>query len=221
MNKKKIAGEAVKDFIKDGMVIGLGTGSTAYYAIHAIGDLVKEGVNIQGVATSKTTELLARELGIPLLPIDDVTYIDLAIDGVDEIDYEFNAIKGGGGALFREKVVASLANEVIWIMDDTKLVDSIGKFPLPVEVARYGHKQVYQKLEAYGMKPEIRRKNKEYFITDNGNYIIDLHLREGFQPKEVISKLSKVVGILEHGLFCNTCNSIIVGCDTGVKIIDY
>lgn len=220
MNKKKIAGEAVTQFIKDGMIVGLGTGTTAYYAIQAIGELVKEGVSIQAVATSKTTELQAIELGIPLLNIDDVTYIDLAIDGVDEIDFEFNAIKGGGGALFREKVVASLANEVIWIMDDSKLVDSLGKFPLPVEVARFGHKQVYQKMESFGMNPEIRKRNDEYFITDNGNYIIDLHLGMGFQVNEVLTKLSHMVGIFEHGLFCNFCNSIIIGCNSGAKIID-
>src|SRR5699024_1388597 len=139
MNQKKIAGEKAAEYIKDGMVVGLGTGSTARYMVDKVGEMVKNGLKIQGVPTSKATEEQARSLGIPLLDINDVDHIDLDIDGVDEIDGDFNATKGGGGALFREKVVASLAKEVIWIMDESKLVDKLGAFPLPIEILPYGY----------------------------------------------------------------------------------
>ena len=125
MEQKRIAGEKSVEYIKDGMILGLGTGSTAYYMIKKVGELIGSGMNLKGVATSKSIENLAKELGIPLVAIDEVDRIDLAIDGVDEIDSKLNAIKGGGGALFREKIVANLANEVIWIMDDSTLVNQI------------------------------------------------------------------------------------------------
>jgi len=214
-----MAGEAVAKHVKNGMILGLGTGSTAYYAINAIGELVKNGMDLKAVPTSKATQLQAGKLGIPLLTIDDVDHIDLAIDGVDEIDSHFNAIKGGGGALYREKVVATLANEVIWIMDDSKLVNSIGKFPLPVEIAKYGSKQAFSKMQVFGLRPVLRVINGEKFITDNGNYIVDLHLGAPIKIDEVITKISSIVGVLEHGLFIDMCSSIVVGTDEGVKII--
>ena len=147
MNQKKIAGEKAAEFIKDGMIVGLGTGSTAKYLVDKVGDMVKNGLKIYAVATSKATEIQARELGIPLLDINEVEYIDIDIDGVDEIDKSFNATKGGGGALFREKIVADLAKEVIWIMDESKVVDYLGKFPLPIEILPYGYKVTLQKLK--------------------------------------------------------------------------
>ena len=140
MDMKKLAGDKAAEYVKDGMVVGLGTGSTAYHMVNAVGEMVKNGLKIQAIPTSKATEAQARELGIPLLTIDELDHVDLAIDGVDEIDPQFNAIKGGGGALYREKVVASMAKEVIWIMDESKLVDKIGAFHLPVEIAQYGSK---------------------------------------------------------------------------------
>lgn len=138
MNSKKIAGEKATEYIKDGMIIGLGTGSTSYYMIEKVGALVKAGMKLKAVATSKESEEHALRLHIPIFNINEVPTIDLAIDGVDEIDNQFNAIKGGGGALFREKIVASRAKEVIWIMDESKLVKEIGNFPLPIEILPYG-----------------------------------------------------------------------------------
>lgn len=176
MNQKEIAGRKAAEYVKDGMVVGLGTGSTAKFMVDAVGELVKNGMKIQGVPTSRATEAQARELGIPLLDINEVDHIDLAIDGVDEIDPQFNATKGGGGALFREKVVASLAKEVIWIMDESKLVDALGAFPLPIEVVPYGYTIVFKKMEEYGFNPKMRMNGEELFVTDNGNYIIDLQL---------------------------------------------
>ena len=219
-NKKKIAGTKAADYIKDGMIVGLGTGSTAKYLVERVGELVKGGLKIQAVATSKATEEQARELGISLLDVNDVEYLDIAIDGVDEVDKDFNATKGGGGALFREKIVASLAKEVIWIMDDSKLVDSIGDFPLPVEILPYGYKVTLKRLKDLGLNPVMRLKNNELYVTDNGNYIADLHMSALVDVKDIKEKLDNTVGVLETGQFLNMCNRIIVGTDDGVKIFE-
>ena len=219
-NKKKIAGIKAADYIKDGMIVGLGTGSTAKYLVERVGELVKGGLKIQAVVTSKATEEQARELGISLLDVNDVEYLDIAIDGVDEIDKDFNATKGGGGALFREKIVASLAKEVIWIMDDSKLVDSIGDFPLPVEILPYGYKVTLKRLKDLGLNPVMRLKNNELYVTDNGNYIADLHMSAPVDVKDIKEKLDNTVGVLETGQFLNMCNRIIVGTDDGVKIFE-
>lgn len=220
MEQKRIAGEKATEYIKDGMILGLGTGSTAYYMIKKVGELVQNGMNLKAVATSKNTENLAKELHIPLVQIDEVDKIDLCIDGVDEIDKHFNAIKGGGGALFREKIVANLANEVIWIMDDSKLVDNIGAFPLPIEVLPYGYTQVIRKLKNYSLNPEIRMKDGNVFITDNGNYIVDLHIGNPMDINDVYDKVNGLTGVLETGLFINMCKRIIVGTHSGTKIIE-
>lgn len=221
MDMKKMAGEKAAEYVKDGMVVGLGTGSTAYHMVNAIGERVKNGLKIQAIPTSKATEAQARELGIPLLTIDQVDHVDIDIDGVDEIDPAFNAIKGGGGALYREKVVATLAKEVIWIMDESKLVDKIGAFHLPVEIAQYGSKQTMAKMEEYGWKPVLRERDGKTFVSDNGNYIADLHLGAGFDIQDVFTKLSGMLGVLEHGLFLNMCKRMIVGTSTeGVKVIE-
>jgi len=220
MEQKRIAGEKSAEYIKDGMILGLGTGSTAYYMINKVGELIQRGMNLKGVATSKSTENLAKKMGIPLVSIDEVDRIDLAIDGVDEIDGQFNAIKGGGGALFREKIVANLADEVIWIMDDSKFVNSIGEFPLPVEILPYGYKHVIKKLQDYSLNPVIRINSDKFFITDNGNYIVDLHIGKPMDINEVYSKISGITGVLEIGLFINMCKRIIVGTDSGAKVIE-
>lgn len=182
--------------------------------------MVKNGLKIQGVPTSKATEEQARSLGIPLLDINDVDHIDLDIDGVDEIDGDFNATKGGGGALFREKVVASLAKEVIWIMDESKLVDKLGAFPLPIEILPYGYQIVFKKMEEYGFNPKMRMKDGELFVTDNGNYIVDLHLGVPADIEDVKAKVNGIVGVLETGQFLKMCKRIIVGTDDGVKVIE-
>ncbi|MDR3766237.1 MAG: ribose-5-phosphate isomerase RpiA [Butyricicoccus sp.] len=220
MDKKKIAGEKAAEYVKDGMVVGLGTGSTAYHLVNALGEKVKNGLKIQAIPTSKATEAQARELGIPLLTIDEVDHVDLDIDGVDEIDPQFNAIKGGGGALYREKVVATLAKEVIWIMDDSKLVEHIGAFSLPVEIAQYGSKQAMAKMTEYGLNPVQRMRDGKPFVTDNGNFIVDLQVGAGFDVEGTREKLAGIVGVLEHGLFLNMCKRIIVGTDEGVQVTE-
>jgi ribose 5-phosphate isomerase A len=219
MNKKEKAALKAAEYIKDNMVLGLGTGSTAYYLIQKVGELVGKGYNLKCVATSESTLKIARDLNIPLFSPDEVDHIDLAIDGVDEIDLAFNAIKGGGGALLREKIVASLSKKVIWIMDDSKLVSTIGKFPLPVEIIRYGYKQLLKKLEALGFNPVLRLNHGEAFLTDNGNYIVDLHLGEGFNILKTKEILDGLVGVVESGLFLNLCDLIIVGSDQEARVI--
>lgn len=218
MDKKKIAGYKAAEFVKDSMIVGLGTGSTAFHVVNAIGERVKSGLKIKAIPTSKATEEQARKLDIPLLSIGDVDYVDLDIDGVDEIDNSFNAIKGGGGALYREKVVAYMAKEVIWIMDDSKLVDKIGAFPLAVEIAQYGSRQTIKRMKDLGFNPALRMKDGIPYITDNSNFIADLHLNAGFDIEYVSKQLTGMVGVLEHGLFLNTCKKIVVGTDNGAVI---
>lgn len=220
MNQKKQAGIEAAKYVKDGMIVGLGTGSTAKYVVDAIGEMVKNGLQIKAVPTSKATAEQALGLGIPLLDINDVEFIDVVIDGVDEIDPEFNATKGGGAALFREKIVASLGKEVIWIMDESKLVDKMGAFPLPVEILPYGYKVVYRQLEALGLNPKMRMNGEELLVTDNGNYIVDLHTGVPVDVEDIRKKLANIVGVLETGQFLKMCNRIIVGTDAGVKVIE-
>lgn len=185
-----------------------------------IGELVSQGLNITAVATSKSTEKLAMALNIPLLSIDEVVKIDLMIDGVDEIDGSFNAIKGGGGALFREKIVAHLANRVIWIMDENKWVESIGNFPLPIEVLPFGYTHLLEKLDEYALNPVLRIYEGKTYITDNGNYIFDLHLENAINLDELHRKLSALTGVLETGLFINTCEKIVIGSEEGLRILE-
>ena len=220
MNKKEKAGREAAKYVKDGMIVGLGTGSTAKYVVDAIGEMVKEGLQIQAVPTSKATQEQAMSLGIPLLDINDVEYIDVVIDGVDEIDHDFNATKGGGAALFREKIVASLGKEVIWIMDDSKLVDKLGAFPLPVEILPYGYKVAFRQLEAMGLNPQMRMNGEELLVTDNGNYIVDLNTGVPADANVISNQLSSIVSVLETGQFLKMCTRIILGTDEGTKIIE-
>ncbi|HHX37859.1 MAG TPA: ribose-5-phosphate isomerase RpiA [Clostridiaceae bacterium] len=218
--QKKNAGFRAGEYIKDGMTLGLGTGSTAYYAIIKAGELVKSGYQLKAVATSNETARIAKENGIEILDLNDVEHIDLAIDGVDEIDGSFNAIKGGGGALFREKIVATLADEVIWIMDENKPVEAIGAFPLPVEILVYGYKHTLKQLADLGLKPVLRERNGETFVTDNGNYIADLQLAPPLDIDAVATKLAGIVGVLETGLFLNMCNRTVIGTEDSAKVIE-
>lgn len=220
MHRKRFAAEKAAEYIKDGMIIGLGTGSTAYYLINKVGQLVSNGIVIRAVATSESTEKLAKGLNIPLIDIDDTTRIDLAIDGVDEIDRNFNAIKGGGGSLFREKIVADLADEVIWILDENKLVESIGDFPLPVEILPYGYTHTIRELDKYSFNPVIRMKADDMYITDNGNYLVDMHIGKPINIEDTYNRLIRITGVLEVGLFINKCKRIIVGYDNEAKVIE-
>lgn len=220
MNLKEVVGKEAVKYVEDGMIVGLGTGSTVFYFVHALADRVKEGLNIQMVSTSIQTVELAKSLGLNIKELEEIDHIDLAVDGVDEIDKNFNAIKGGGAALFREKIVADIAKEVIWIYDESKDVEKLGKFNLPVEILPFGYSHTVRKLTEAGLNPVIRKKDGEILITDNHNYIADLHLGYGFDIEEVKQKLANIVGVVEHGLFLNMCKLCIKGTPGGAIIIN-
>ena len=220
MNLKEVVGKEAVKYVEDGMIVGLGTGSTVFYFVHALADRVKEGLNIQMVSTSIQTVELAKILGLNIKELEEIDHIDLAVDGVDEIDKNFNAIKGGGAALFREKIVADIAKEVIWIYDESKDVEKLGKFNLPVEILPFGYSHTVRKLTEAGLNPVIRKKDGEILITDNHNYIADLHLGYGFDIEEVKQKLANIVGVVEHGLFLNMCKLCIKGTPGGAVIIN-
>lgn len=220
MNLKEVVGKEAVKYVEDGMIVGLGTGSTVFYFVHALADRVKEGLNIQMVSTSIQTVELAKNLGLNIKELEEIDHIDLAVDGVDEIDKNFNAIKGGGAALFREKIVADIAKEVIWIYDESKDVEKLGKFNLPVEILPFGYSHTVRKLTEAGLNPVIRKKDGEILITDNHNYIADLHLGYGFDIEEVKQKLANIVGVVEHGLFLNMCKLCIKGTPGGAVIIN-
>lgn len=220
MNLKEVVGKEAVKYVEDGMIVGLGTGSTVFYFVHALADRVKEGLNIQMVSTSIQTVELAKSLGLNIKELEEIDHIDLAVDGVDEIDKNFNAIKGGGAALFREKIVADIAKEVIWIYDESKDAEKLGKFNLPVEILPFGYSHTVRKLTEAGLNPVIRKKDGEILITDNHNYIADLHLGYGFDIEEVKEKLANIVGVVEHGLFLNMCKLCIKGTPGGAVIIN-
>ncbi|EAE6827967.1 ribose-5-phosphate isomerase RpiA [Listeria monocytogenes] len=212
MNQKKIAGEKACEWIEDGMVVGLGTGSTVYYTIEKLGQMVNNGLHITGVATSEETTKQAEKLGIPLKSLNDVTEIDVTIDGADEIDTNFQGIKGGGGALLREKMVASASLKNIWVVSEEKLVRTLGKFPLPLEVIPFGWKQIERTLAKEQIQTNIRKQsNGEVYVTNNGNYILDI-VNQSFTDAEMWQeKLAQIPGVVEHGLFLDYVDVIICG----------
>ncbi|MDQ1910819.1 ribose-5-phosphate isomerase RpiA [Paenibacillus sp. GD4] len=216
MDAKKIAGEQAAEFVKDGMTVGLGTGSTAYWAIMKVGQLVKDGLRIQAVCTSSNTEQLAAQLGIPIMDINEVDRVDLTIDGADEVDPQYQLIKGGGGALFREKLVASISSQFIVIVDESKCVSSLGRFPLPVEVAPFGWNITNKQLIQLGCQTQLRRAEQSPYITDNGNYIIDCRFGVISNPEELSIRLNGIPGVVENGLFVNMTDILIVGSQSGV-----
>ena len=220
MNLKEVVGKKAVEYVKDGMIVGLGTGSTVFYFVHVLADRVKEGLNVEMVSTSIQTVELAQSLGLTIKELEEIDHIDLAVDGVDEIDKNFNAIKGGGAALFREKIVADIAREVIWIYDESKDVEKLGNFNLPVEILPFGYSHTIRKMEEAGLNPVLRLKDGATLITDNNNYIADLHLGYGFDIKSVKEKLESIVGVVEHGLFLNMCKLCIKGTEHGAVIIE-
>lgn len=223
MNLKQLVGIESAKYVKDGMVVGLGTGSTAYYMVEEIGRRIKEeGLNITGVTTSNATKEQATKLGIPLKSIDEVACVDITIDGADEISADFQGIKGGGAALLFEKIVATYSNKVIWIVDESKMVKYLGKFPLPVEVIPYGSAQLLKKFKEQSLNPKLRlAKDGQPILTDSQNYIIDLHMDVIKEPVALANWLDKQIGVVEHGLFLNMVDKVIIGDPVeGIKIID-
>ena len=221
MIPKQIAGERAVEFIEDGMVVGLGSGTTVFYTIQKIGDMVGRGLKITGVCTSEETRSLAERWNIPYVDIDDVEQIDLTIDGADEVDSVGNGIKGGGGALLFEKIVASNSSQNIWVIEQRKLVDRLGSFPLPVEILPFGLKHCLGALSEMGLKPELRVSGNTNFRTDGGHFIADLHTGPIQDPNELDNQLKMVPGVIEHGLFLNLISKVVVANDEMADIITF
>jgi ribose 5-phosphate isomerase A len=210
--KELAAKEAVK-FVKDGQVVGLGSGSTAYYAIREIGVRVGEGLRIQGVPTSVKTQELATSMHIPMIDIHKIDTIDITIDGADEFEDDLSLIKGGGGALLREKVVASMTKEQIIIADSSKKVNKLGRFKVPVEVIPFASAYVLSQLKRMGGTGTIRQKDGKPYLTDQNNYIIDTDFGLIDNPVILAGRLKNVVGLVEHGLFIKLVSRVIMGTD--------
>jgi ribose 5-phosphate isomerase A len=219
---KKIAAEKAVEQIKDGMIVGLGTGSTMKYALRKLGKLVRKDLKIQGIATSVITKRIAQEEEIPLTTIDEHSEIDITIDGADEVDSSLNLIKGGGGALTREKIIAYNSKKVIIIVDDSKVVKALGiDFPLPVEVIKFGWTSTKKALEKFGCEV-IRREviQSEPYISDNGNYILDCDFDHITNPEELEKDIKTIPGVVENGLFINLTDEVIVGGKQGIVTLD-
>ncbi|WP_349582576.1 ribose-5-phosphate isomerase RpiA [Leuconostoc citreum] len=220
--QKIIAGRRAAEFVQNGMVVGIGSGSTIAHVIEALGERVaQEQLNIVGVATSEKTRRNAAQLGIPMYNVDDIDKIDLTIDGADQIADDFSAIKGGGAALLWEKIVAFNSRQNIWVVDETKRVTKLNQY-LPVEVIPYGANQLFKRFQADGFHPTWRLdQNGNPVRTDSANFLIDLHLPMIDNPRDLGDELIKMVGVVEHGLFTDVVNRVIIGTDSQTaKVID-
>lgn len=221
MNLKSQVGIAAASYVKNHMTVGLGTGSTAAYLVAELGRRVQEeNLIMTGVTTSAATKIQALALGIPLKDLDEVAEIDVTIDGADEISPDFHGIKGGGAALLHEKIVASYSKKNIWIVDDSKLVTTLGQFPLPVEVIPFGSQQLLKKLAAANLQPVLRLgDDQQPLLTDSGHYLIDLHLQELTEPEKLDAWLKTLPGVVETGLFLAIVDLVLVGKSRGVETL--
>ena len=218
--EKKIAGEAAAGYVQPGMVVGLGTGSTAFYAIQALGKRVREGLAMQGIPTSQQTQILAQREGIPLMDFTQTLQIDLTIDGADEIDPQLNLIKGGGGALLREKIIAAASHQMIVIADASKRKPFLGHSPLPVEVTPFGWQTVAQRIEALGACAVLRMENGQPFVSDNHLYILDCTFSAIHRPAELEAALNAIPGAVINGLFVGLASLLIVGQGERIETIE-
>ena len=217
MNQKKLVGDKAATFVEDNMVLGLGTGSTAVYMVKAVAKRAKEeDLNLTCVSTSIATRKLANDLGLNVVDLSEVDSIDLTIDGADEVSKDFQGIKGGGGAHLFEKIVAENSKKNIWIVDESKDVEVLGAFPLPVEVVPFGYELLLQKFKEKGYEPVLRvTESGQIFETDSGNYILDLHLEKIENPKSLAQELKAQTGVVEHGLFIDIVDQVILSNEQG------
>lgn len=215
--------------VEDGMKVGLGTGSTAAWMVRCLGERVREeGLRITGVPTSTRTADLARQVGIEVIALDEAKWLDLTIDGADEFDAELNLIKGGGGALLLEKIVATASDRMVVIADAAKEVAQLGAFPLPVEVIPFGWQttraiieEMLISMDVLGRTSNLRQNGSQPFVTDEGHYIVDLHLNRIGNPRQLALALNQIAGVVESGLFIDICDTVVIGgADGQVEIRD-
>lgn len=225
-NQKKIAAEKATESIQSGMIVGLGTGSTVYYALLKLGTMVRKGLDIIGIPTSEGTEKIALEQKIPLTTLATHPTIDLTIDGADEVDKDLNLIKGGGAALVREKIIANASKKILIVVDESKVSRVLGTtFPLPVEIVRFGWEATQTEVNRICGKSTLRQNSSHEgdlfpLITDNGNYILDCHFDGIPAPAEVESQLNNIPGVVENGIFVNRADKIIIGASTGIRYME-
>jgi ribose 5-phosphate isomerase A len=218
---RRAAAEAAVAMVEDGMTLGLGTGSTAGMFVEALGRRVGEGLSVVGVATSLATAAQAGALGVPLATLDDVGALDLTVDGADEVDGRLRLIKGGGGALLCEKIVAAASDRMVVVADWRKRVDALGRFPLPVEIVRFGagatERSIRRTLGEHGLSGEIRRRRdaRGVFVTDEGHEIADLHLGAIPDPAALEAALARLPGVVESGLFTDLADTVLIGREDG------
>ncbi len=220
---KFVAAKRAVDFVEDGMRVGLGTGSTAAWMVRCLAEVVRQdGLKIRAVPTSTRTAALARELGIEVVSLDEAKWLDLTIDGADEFDGDLNLIKGGGGALLQEKIVATASDQMIVIADAGKEVGALGAFPLPVEVIPFGWQttkalieEMLVSIDVLGRSTSLRMNGDRPFVTDEGNHILDLHLGRIGNARQLAMVLNQVPGVVENGLFIDICDVVVVGYGDG------
>jgi ribose 5-phosphate isomerase A len=215
---KKLAGEKAVDYIDDEMIVGLGTGSTVEYTLKKLGKLVRSGLKIKGIPTSVHTKRIAIKQEIPLTTLEENPVIDITIDGADEVDSNLNLIKGGGGALAREKIIAFNSKRVVIVIDDSKIVKALGiDFPLPVEVLKFGWTSTQKTLEELGCNVELRKiMENEPYISDNSNYILDCEFERIEDPEQLEIDINNIPGVVENGLFIGLVDEVIVGGKQGI-----
>ncbi len=225
-NQKQAAARRALDFVEDGMKLGIGTGSTAEEFVKLLAERVAGGLKIIGVPTSERTAALATKLGIPMSNLDDTPHLDITIDGADELDANLCLIKGGGGALLREKIVATASDRMIVIADASKVVAILGAFPLPLEIIPFGAlataRRVAEVASAYGCQGDIVRRTDSYgepFFTDSENFIFDCHFGKIPDPAGLAQALNLIAGVVETGLFVNIASLALVGTPSGVDMI--
>ena len=220
---KFVAAKRATQYVQSGMKVGLGTGSTAAWLVKCLGEMVRdEGLRIKGVPTSTRTAELARQVGIEVITLDEAKWLDVTIDGADEFDADLNLIKGGGGAHLQEKIVATASDQMVVIADISKQVETLGAFPLPLEVIPFGWQTTKTLVEealigmdVLGRTTSLRMKGEAPFITDEGNHILDLHLNRIGNPRQLSLVLNQIPGVVENGLFIDICDAVVIGYGDG------
>ena len=220
---KFVAAKRASEMVEDGMRVGLGTGSTAAWLVRCLGEMVREdGLKITGVPTSARTAALAREVGIEVITLDEAKWLDLTIDGADEFDSDLNLIKGGGGALLHEKIVATASDQMVVIADKAKEVATLGAFPLPIEVIPFGWQttqalveETLISMDVMGRTSTLRMNGASPYVTDEGNHILDLHLNRIGNPRQLALVINQIPGVVENGLFIDICDTVVIGYGDG------